>query len=116
MPSMGPLSWPARRSFGTHERMSAARIGVLIGGSAEPEAHMETGESIVAALAEAGKCAVPVLLGSGIDTVRAIEAASIDAAFVALEGRFGEEGSVQGLLEVLGIPYTGSSLMSSALS
>jgi D-alanine-D-alanine ligase len=94
--------------------MSAARIGVLIGGSTDP--HAATGDAIVAALAEVGQAAVTVPLGPGVDPVRAIEAAQIDAAFIALEGRFGEEGSVQGLLEVLGIPYTGSSPMSSALA
>jgi D-alanine-D-alanine ligase len=96
--------------------MSAGRIGVLVGGSAEAAASVSAGEAIVAALGEAGRDAVPVLLGAGVDTVRALEAARIDTALLALEGRFGEEGCVQGLLEVMGVPYTGSSVMSSALA
>jgi D-alanine-D-alanine ligase len=96
--------------------MSAPKIGVLIGGSAHGQADSGAGDAVVAALLEAGHDAVPVLLGTGIDTVGALLAARIDTAFLALEGRLGEEGCVQGLLEVLGIPYTGSSVMSSALA
>ncbi len=95
--------------------MSAAKIGVLIGGAAPVEGEA-AGDAVVAALREAGRDAVPVHLGPGIDTVRALDAARIDLAFLALEGRLAEEGCVQGLLEVLGIPYTGSSVMSSALA
>jgi D-alanine-D-alanine ligase len=113
---MGTLSWPGRRFFDTEEAMSAARIGVLVGGSAETDASASAGEAIVAALAEAGRDAVVVVLGPGIDTVRALAEARIDTALLALDGRFGEEGCVQGLLEVMGIPYTGSSVMSSALA
>ena len=96
--------------------MSPPKIGVLIGGSAAGDGSTGAGDAVLAALREAGRDAVPVLLGPGIDTVRALESARIDTAFLALEGRIGEEGCVQGLLEVLGIPYTGSSVMSSALA
>jgi D-alanine-D-alanine ligase len=99
------------------DAMNPARIGVLMGGtSAEREVSLRSGEAVVAALQHAGRDAVPVVLGSGPSAVRAIEAARIDVAFLALHGRLGEDGCVQGLLEILGIPYTGSSVMSSALA
>ncbi|HEX4336216.1 MAG TPA: D-alanine--D-alanine ligase [Polyangiaceae bacterium] len=96
--------------------MSAPKIGVLIGGSAHVDHDSDAGDALVAALLEAGRDAVPVVLGPGIDTVQALRAARIDTALLALSGRLGEEGCVQGVLEVLGIPYTGSSVMSSALA
>ena len=40
----------------------------------------------------------------------------VEAAFIALHGRFGEDGAVQGLLELMGIPYTGSGVLASALA
>ena len=55
-------------------------------------------------------------LGAGIDAIAAIANSGIDMAFLALHGRFGEDGCVQGLLETLQIPYTGSSVLSSALA
>lgn len=97
--------------------MSPARIGVLMGGtSAEREVSLRSGNAVVAALQDAGRDAVPVVLGPDADPVAAIRAADMDAAFLALHGRLGEDGCVQGLLEILGIPYTGSSVMSSALA
>ncbi|HVW28909.1 MAG TPA: D-alanine--D-alanine ligase [Polyangiaceae bacterium] len=95
--------------------MSTPKIGVLIGGSAHG-GDSAAGDAVVSALREAGRDAVAVQLGPGIDPVRALEGARIDVAFLALEGRIGEEGCVQGLLEVLGVPYTGSSVMSTALA
>lgn len=97
--------------------MSSARIGVLMGGtSAEREVSLRSGQAVVAALRDAGRDAVPVVLGAGLDVVRAIRDAGADVAFLALHGRLGEDGCVQGLLEILGIPYTGSSVMASALA
>ncbi len=97
--------------------MKSPRIGVLMGGtSAEREVSRRSGEAVLAALVDAGRDAVAVLLGDGIDPLRAIASAGMDVAFLALHGRHGEDGCVQGLLEILGIPYTGSSVMSSALA
>lgn len=97
--------------------MSSAKIGVLMGGtSSEREVSLRSGQAVIAALTDLGRDAVPVVLGSGMDAVRAIRDAHIDSAFLALHGRLGEDGCVQGLLEILGIPYTGSSVMSSALA
>jgi D-alanine-D-alanine ligase len=91
------------------------RIGVLMGGlSSERELSLRTGEAVHAQLVERGLDAVKVFVDRDLDL--ALRAERIDVAFVALHGRYGEDGCVQGLLEVLGIPYTGSSVLSSALA
>jgi D-alanine-D-alanine ligase len=97
--------------------MRARRVGVVMGGSsAEREISLRSGQAVFAALADAGHETVPVVLGDGIDPLSTLIEADIDVAFLALHGRLGEDGCVQGLLEVLGIPYTGSSVLASALS
>jgi D-alanine-D-alanine ligase len=65
-------------------------------------------------LQERGHDAVPVFVDRDIDLV--LRQMRIDVAFVALHGRYGEDGCIQGLLEVLGIPYTGSGVLASALA
>jgi D-alanine-D-alanine ligase len=95
--------------------MREKKIGVLCGGlSAEREVSLRTGEAICAALADRGVHAERIFVDRDVDLV--LRQAKIDVAFVALHGRYGEDGCVQGLLEVLGIPYTGSSVMASALA
>lgn len=97
--------------------MKTRRIGVVMGGtSAEREVSLRTGHAVAQALASAGRSVVKVELGPGIDSVDALRAAKIDVAFLALHGRLGEDGCIQGLLEVLGVPYTGSSVLASALA
>ncbi len=91
------------------------RVGVLYGGiSAEREVSMRSGEAVVRALRSNGHDVVPVVVGRDID--RVLRAAPIDVAFLALHGRFGEDGAIQGVLEWLGIPYSGSSVLASALA
>ena len=91
------------------------RIGVLMGGlSSERELSLQTGEAVHAALVERGHQAVKVFVDRDLDLV--LRAERIDVAFLALHGRYGEDGCVQGLLEVLGIPYTGSGVLASALA
>ena len=91
------------------------KIGVLLGGlSGERDVSIRSGEAIVAALLERGHDAVPVFVDRDIDLV--LRQMRIDVAFLALHGRYGEDGCVQGLLEVLGIPYTGSGVLASALA
>ncbi|MEA2700916.1 MAG: D-alanine-D-alanine ligase [Myxococcales bacterium] len=91
------------------------KIGVLLGGlSGERDVSIRSGEAIVAALVERGHDAVPVFVDRDIDLV--LRQMRIDVAFLALHGRYGEDGCVQGLLEVLGIPYTGSGVLASALA
>ncbi len=95
--------------------MKNRTIGVLMGGlSSEREVSIQTGEAIVHALRDRGQAAVPVYVDRDLDLVLRQE--RIDVAFLALHGRYGEDGCVQGLLEVLGIPYTGSDVMASALA
>jgi D-alanine-D-alanine ligase len=92
-----------------------ARVGVLLGGiSAEREVSLRSGEAIVQALRARGHDAISIVVERDIDQV--LRQTPIDAAFLALHGRFGEDGCIQGLLEWLGIPYTGSGVMASALA
>src|SRR5688500_16395619 len=91
------------------------RIGVLMGGlSSEREVSLRTGESILAALKERGHDAIPLYDDRDVDL--ALRQQRIDVAFVALHGRYGEDGCIQGLLETMGIPYTGSGVLASALA
>ncbi len=98
--------------------MTKGRVGVLMGGmSAEREVSLKTGEGVAAALESRGHDVVRIVFGprtAGVDEL--VRQADIDVAFLALHGRGGEDGCVQGLLELLGIPYTGSSVLSSALA
>src|SRR6478609_11572340 len=96
-------------------RMRGRRIGVLLGGlSSERDLSLRTGEAVYGALIERGFDAVKVFVDSDLDLV--LRAERVDVAFLALHGRYGEDGCVQGLLELFGIPYTGSSVLSSALA
>jgi D-alanine-D-alanine ligase len=96
--------------------MESRRVGVLMGGtSAERAISLKSGEGVLAALAARGHDVVPVVLGEQpID--RTLREAEIDVAFLALHGRGGEDGSIQGMLELLRIPYTGSGVLASALA
>lgn len=90
-------------------------IAVLMGGkSAERAVSLVTGEQVALALEQQGYEAVRLDLDDGlIDTLKTRNPACV---FIALHGRLGEDGTVQGLLEVLGIPYTGSGVLASALA
>jgi D-alanine-D-alanine ligase len=96
----------------------SVRVGVLMGGmSAEREVSLRTGEGVASALASKGYDVARVAFGpetAPIDVL--VREAGIDVAFVALHGRGGEDGCVQGLLELMRIPYTGSSVLASALA
>jgi len=97
--------------------MSKRRVGVLMGGtSAERQISLRTGEGVAKALESRGHEVVRVVLGAGKPADQAVREASIDVAFLALHGRFGEDGCIQGMLEMMGIPYTGSSVLGSALA
>lgn len=97
--------------------MSKRRVGVVMGGtSAEREISLRTGEGVAKALESQGHDVVRVVLGAGKPADRALREAAIDVAFLALHGRFGEDGCIQGMLEMMGIPYTGSSVLGSALA
>ncbi len=95
--------------------MRKRKIGVLMGGlSSERTVSLDTGEAVLAALIDSGYNAQPIFVDRDIDLV--LRQSDIDLAFIALHGRYGEDGCIQGLLETLGIPYTGSNVLSSALA
>jgi D-alanine-D-alanine ligase len=91
------------------------KIGVLFGGlSAERDVSIRSGEAILGALDERGHDVCPIFVDRDLDLV--LRQSRIDVAFLALHGRYGEDGCVQGLLELLGVPYTGSGVLASALA
>ena len=93
----------------------APKIGVLMGGrSAEREVSLRTGEAVCRALIEAGYNTVKIDVGS--DLVERLKEEGVELAFLALHGRYGEDGTIQGLLEMLDIPYTGPGVLASALA
>ena len=90
-------------------------IAVLLGGlSAEREVSLVSGKAIITALQELGYKVTAI--DAKDDIAAALAAAKPDAVFNALHGRWGEDGSVQGLLELLRIPYTHSGILASALA
>jgi len=91
------------------------KIGVLLGGtSAEREVSLRSGKAVFNALEGLGYKVVSIDAGSDICGVLRTEA--VEIAFLVLHGGWGEDGSIQGMLEVLGIPYTGSGVLASALA
>lgn len=95
--------------------MQSRKIGVLLGGqSSERDVSLRSGEAVLAALMSRGHDAVPIYVDGDVDV--ALRQERVDVAFIALHGRWGEDGCIQGLLETLGIPYTGSDVLASALA
>jgi D-alanine-D-alanine ligase len=93
---------------------SGKKVAVLYGGrSAEREISLRTGAGCAEALRSRGHDVA--LVDVDLDVAARLRAERVDVAFVALHGRWGEDGSVQGLLESMGIPYTGSGVLASAL-
>jgi D-alanine-D-alanine ligase len=95
--------------------MKSKKIGVLFGGlSAEREVSLKSGAAVHQALVAQGYNAVAIDVGRDLADV--LKREGVEAAFIALHGRYGEDGCVQGLLELLQIPYTGSGVLASALA
>lgn len=91
------------------------RVAVLMGGtSAEREVSLETGGAVCAALQRMGVDAQTVDAGPGF--LPDLSSSGFDRAFIALHGRGGEDGTVQGALATLGMPFTGSGVLGSALA
>ena len=87
---------------------------MLFGGkSAEREVSLKSGAAVLAALQRSGVDAHA--FDPAVQNLQALRDEGYDRAFIALHGRFGEDGTVQGALELLGIPYTGSGVLASAL-
>lgn len=84
------------------------------GTSEEREISLRGGRAIHKALLEKGYNAIAIDVNK--DIVRRLMEEEIDVAFIALHGRYGEDGTIQGLLEVMGIPYTGSGVLASAMA
>ncbi len=90
------------------------KIGVLLGGlSSEREVSLSTGKAVLQALTGKGYQAVPVDVGR--DLAEQLRREKIEVAFNGLHGKFGEDGAIQGVLEIMGIPYTGSGVLASAI-
>ena len=93
------------------------RVAVLMGGvSAEREVSLTTGRAVCEAMDKLGYAVDPIDVGADIAALAARLTPPPDAVFNALHGRFGEDGCIQGLLELMGIPYTHSGVGASALA
>lgn len=98
---------------------AAKRVGVIMGGSSgERDVSLRSGAAVAQALTVLGHDVVRIMLSEsfGPELAAILQRARIDVAFLALHGRHGEDGCVQGLLELAQIPYTGSSVLASALA
>jgi D-alanine-D-alanine ligase len=94
-----------------------SRVAVLHGGiSVEREVSLASGAQVVRALAALGHQVVPVDVGPDLRALLAALDPAPDVVFNALHGRFGEDGTIQGVLDLLGIPYTHSGVRASALA
>jgi len=90
------------------------KVGVLMGGiTREREISLRTGNAISASLRRMGYDVVDIDVGS--DVVDRLKSEKIDVAFIALHGKFGEDGCIQGLLEMMRIPYTGGGVLGSSV-
>ena len=95
--------------------MSFGKVAVLFGGrSAEREVSLKSGSMVLAALRKKGVDAHP--FDPKDRSLEDLGRERFQRVFIALHGRFGEDGTVQGVLEWLGIPYTGSGVLASALA
>ena len=93
----------------------AKHVAVLMGGwSAEREVSLNSGKACAQALGERGYRVTPIDVQP--DVARVVQAVRPDIALNALHGRYGEDGTIQGLLELLEIPYTHSGVLASALA
>jgi D-alanine-D-alanine ligase len=97
------------------EQLQQKKIAVLMGGlSAEREISLKTGNACLGALQQLGYQSIAI--DAGHDLPEQLRTAGIEVAFIALHGRYGEDGRVQGLLEMLQIPYTGSGVLASSMA
>ena len=96
------------------EAKAFGKVGVLMGGlSAERDVSIMSGTGVLAALQSQGVDAHA--FDPGQRSLAELAAEKFDRVFIALHGRYGEDGSLQGALELLGIPYTGSGVMASSV-
>src|SRR3989338_3265488 len=99
--------------------LNLGRIGVLMGGpSSEREISLKSGHSVYDALKESSieVVAIDIKTDKVKENMELIGQKNIDCAFIALHGRFGEDGQIQSILERLKIVYTGSGVEASRLA
>lgn len=105
-----------KTSLSASQESRFGRVAVLMGGpSAEREISLQSGNAVLQALQQSG------IDARGIDArdssvLAALQEQGADRVFIALHGRWGEDGVMQGALEVLGLPYTGSGVLGSAIA
>lgn len=92
------------------------KIGVIMGGiSSEREISLKSGEQVIKNLnKDKYEKIIPIIINSQKEVIEKVK--EIDFAFIALHGRFGEDGTIQGTLETMGIPYSGCGVLCSAIS
>ncbi len=94
--------------------LTRSKVGVLMGGqSSEREISLKTGEAVYRSLVRSGYDAVAIDVGPAL--YQTLQEQLVEMAFLALHGPGGEDGAIQGFLETLGIPYTGSGVRASAI-
>ncbi len=100
--------------MGERSLLTQARIGVLMGGqSSERDVSLRTGAAVHRSLVRRGYDAVAIDVGPNLS--RDLQDQHVELAFLALHGPGGEDGAMQGFLETLGVPYTGSGIHASAV-
>lgn len=98
----------------TRDQVKGMKVGVLLGGlSAEREVSLRTGAAMAEALRGLGYDVVDIDVGK--DLASRLVAEKVEVAVLAVHGRYGEDGCLQGLLESMFIPYTGSGVLASAM-
>lgn len=95
------------------------RVGVLMGGpSSEREISLKSGRAVCSALCDLGidTVAVEIITDNIEDNIGLLKSHNLNCAFIALHGRFGEDGAIQEILEKTNLPYTGSGVKASRLA
>ena len=99
----------------SQQKKALGKVAVLMGGwAAEREVSLNSGAAVLKALCHAGVDAHGIDVGRDILSV--LQAGQYDRAFIVLHGRGGEDGVIQGALELMQLPYTGCGVMASAIS
>jgi D-alanine-D-alanine ligase len=97
------------------KQLKGMTVGVLMGGkSSERAISLKSGAAVLEALQRKGYDTVP--LDAAKDLVSLLRKHKVDVAFVCLHGKTGEDGTIQGFLEIMGVPYTGSGVKASAVA
>jgi D-alanine-D-alanine ligase len=103
------------KSNSTIQHQDFGKVAVLFGGkSAEREVSLKSGVAVLAALLRCGVDAHG--FDPSVQNLQLLAEQGFERVFIALHGRYGEDGTVQGALELMGIPYTGSGVLGSALA